>query len=193
MLKQQYDAKRLILRQSCPQLAQAAADYLKRNRDFLAPFEPVRLPEYFSLPFWQTQMEQDARQARQGQGYRFWLFLPERPEQLIGMAHLSQISRGCFQSCYLGYHMDQQFLRQGYMTEALERVLSLAFEPLGLHRVEANVMPSNAPSLALLKKLGFHQEGLALRYLKIQGQWEDHLHMAKLADDPENPMPKPQS
>ena len=85
MLKQQYDAKRLILRQSCPQLAQAAADYLKRNRDFLAPFEPVRLPEYFSLPFWQTQMEQDARQARQGQGYRFWLSLPERPEQLIGM------------------------------------------------------------------------------------------------------------
>ena len=48
-------------------------------------------------------------------------------------------------------------------------------------------------SRALLKKLGFHQEGLALRYLKIQGQWEDHLHMAKLADDPENPMPKPQS
>lgn len=184
-LRPQYSTKRLSLVLSRPQLAQAAADYMARNRDFLAPFEPVRPPEYFALPFWQTQMEQDARQAEEDQGYRFWLFLPADPERTVGMVHLSQISRGCFQSCYLGYHMDQDFLRQGYMTEALELILSLAFGPLGLHRAEANVMPRNLPSLALLEKLGFHREGLALQYLQIQGRWEDHLHLCRLAPDSE--------
>lgn len=182
MLERSYSTQRLILRQSCPELARAAADYVERNRDFLAPLEPIRQPDYFTLSFWQRQMEQDMSQARQGQQYRFWLSLPGQPDQIIGMANLSQISRGCFQSCFLGYQMDRAFLRRGYMTEALTLVLSLTFGPLGLHRVEANVMPRNIPSLALLEKLGFHREGLALRYLKIQGQWEDHIHLAKLAD-----------
>lgn len=95
------------------------------------------------------------------------------------MVHLSQISRGVFLSCFLGYHMDQDFLRKGYMTEAVAAVVDYAFGPLGLHRVEANVMPRNLPSLSLLRKLGFEEEGLARDYLKICGQWEDHLHMAK--------------
>lgn len=183
MLSAQYSTKRLSISLSRPALAPAAADYMRRNRDFLSPFEPVRPPEYTTLPFWQSQMEQDVRQAEQDQGYRFWLSLLEEPGQIAGMAQLSQVSRGCFQSCYLGYHMDQNLLRRGYMTEALELVLSLAFGPLNLHRTEANVMPRNAPSLALLEKLGFHREGLALRYLNIRGQWEDHLRLAKLADE----------
>ena len=84
-----------------------------------------------------------------------------------------------FLSCFLGYHMDEDFLRKGYMTEAVAAVVDYALGPLGLHRVEANVMPRNLPSLALLRKLGFEEEGLARDYLKICGKWEDHLHMAK--------------
>ena len=71
------------------------------------------------------------------------------------------------------------------MTEAIEAVVDYAFRELRLHRIEANIMPRNAASLAVVRKLGFHEEGLALRYLKINGKWEDHLHMVRLNEDME--------
>ena len=81
---------------------------------------------------------------------------------------------------FLGYKLDQEYLNQGYMTMAVDMVTAYAFSVLGLHRLEANVMPRNKASLRVLEKNGFLNEGLSKYYLNINGVWEDHIHMVKL-------------
>lgn len=101
---------------------------------------------------------------------------------IIGVVNISEIAMGAFQSAYLGYFGMVQYARQGLMTEALRQAIALAFHDLGLHRLEANIQPGNAASIALVKRLGFRQEGFSERYLKINGQWRDHERWALLAD-----------
>jgi ribosomal-protein-alanine N-acetyltransferase len=96
------------------------------------------------------------------------------------MISLSGISWGAFRSAHLGYKLDRRRVGQGLMREALEKVITYVFQERGLHRIEANIMPRNSRSLALVEALGFVSEGLARRYLNINGVWEDHVHMVIL-------------
>jgi ribosomal-protein-alanine N-acetyltransferase len=104
---------------------------------------------------------------------------------ILGFFNLSQIFRGPFMNAYLGYAVGQPYAGQGYMAEGVELVLRHAFESLGLHRLEANIQPANAASLALAKRAGFRLEGFSPRYLKIDGRWCDHERWAILAEDRE--------
>ena len=102
---------------------------------------------------------------------------------VMGSIALSQIFRGGFRSAYLGYQIGAEFARQGYMTEALQLMLRHAFVNLKLHRLEANIQPNNAASIALVKRAGFIKEGYSRRYLKICGRWRDHERWAILVED----------
>jgi ribosomal-protein-alanine N-acetyltransferase len=102
---------------------------------------------------------------------------------IVGVFVLSQIVRRLFQSAYLGYYAEHPFEGQGYMTEAVQLVLHHVFVSMKLHRVEANVQPENAASIALIKGAGFRLEGFSPRYLKIAGRWRDHQRWALLIDD----------
>lgn len=102
---------------------------------------------------------------------------------IAGSFNLVEIVRGVFQSAYLGYWAGAPFAGHGYMRAALPLVLDRAFGPLELHRVEANIRPANDASIRLVRGAGFRFEGLALRYLKIDGRWRDHEHWAILADE----------
>ena len=93
---------------------------------------------------------------------------------LTGFFNISEIVRGNFQNAFLGYGGVADFAGQGYMTEGLELVLREAFTTLKLHRIEANIQPGNAPSIALVARCGFVKEGFSERYLKIGGKWADH-------------------
>lgn len=104
-------------------------------------------------------------------------------EAIVGMANLSQIARGAFDNAVLGYWIGLPFARQGYAREGVGLCLRRAFGELGLHRVEANIMPRNAASLALARRLGFREEGLSPRYLQIAGVWEDHTRWAITVED----------
>ncbi|OCN01164.1 hypothetical protein A7X67_07275 [Clostridium sp. W14A] len=115
-----------------------------------------------------------------GSGKKNNMFAREQPETVLGSAALNGIVRGCFQSCFLGYRLDEKNQCRGYMTEAVEAVTGYAFRELGLHRIEANVMPRNKASLRVLEKAGYREEGVARRYLKINGVREDHIHMVRL-------------
>src|SRR5262249_7189772 len=97
--------------------------------------------------------------------------------------NLSQIFYGGFQSAYMGYYVGAPFAREGYMTEGLTLALRYAFTKLRLHRVEANIQPTNRPSLALVQRAGFTREGFSRRYLKIGGKWRDHERWAILVED----------
>src|SRR3954447_2758953 len=93
---------------------------------------------------------------------------------ICGWLNVSQIIRGGLQSAFLGYSGVARFTGQGYMTEALQLVLRDAFTRLKLHRLEANIQPGNAPSIALARRCGFACEGFSPRYLKVGGRWCDH-------------------
>jgi ribosomal-protein-alanine N-acetyltransferase len=102
---------------------------------------------------------------------------------IAGVYNISQIFYGHLCSAYLGYYAFAPFGGRGYMREGLQLVLRHAFGPLGLHRLEANIQPENAPSIALVAGAGFHLEGLSHRYLKIAGRWRDHERWAILAEE----------
>jgi ribosomal-protein-alanine N-acetyltransferase len=140
--------------------------------------------------------------------HRPWTYPPERPEQfdelyarsrrddcvcllaclrdggdITGVLIISQIVRGAFQSAYLGYYAHERHAGRGYMREAMVQTVAHAFGPLALHRLEANIQPANAASIALARSAGFQLEGFSPRYLLIGGQWRDHERYAITADD----------
>ena len=93
---------------------------------------------------------------------------------LTGFFNITEIVRGPFQNAFLGYGGVAAFAGQGYMTEGLELVLRETFTKLKLHRLEANIQPGNAASIALVARCGFVKEGYSERYLKVAGRWADH-------------------
>jgi len=102
--------------------------------------------------------------------------------RIVGVINVTEIVRGAFQSAYLGYYGMVGFSRKGLMTEALNAAARYAFDDLGLHRMEANIQPENAASIALVRRAGFKKEGFSPRYLCINGKWRDHERWALLAD-----------
>jgi len=103
--------------------------------------------------------------------------------EIVGIFTISQIVRGYFQSAYLGYYASARHAGKGLMGESMALVLDHAFGPLALHRLEANIQPGNAPSVALARGAGFRLEGYSPRYLLIGGRWRDHERYAITADE----------
>lgn len=174
------ETPRLILRPAHPRMAVQTAAFYAKNRDFLQPFEPKYDPDFTTKAYQKALLRQDRQMEKEGRGVRLWLFRKEAPHTAIGCVVLSNIVLGAFRSCTLAYKIDRDLLRQGYATEAVLAAVELAFHGLELHRVEANIMPRNAASLALARKCGFAEVGRSPRYICINGVWEDHIHMARL-------------
>ena len=111
-----------------------------------------------------------------------FLFSTSEQDHLLGAITASNIRRGAAQMCSVGYWIGKPHARQGYMGHALNALVGHAFNGLGLHRVEAACLPSNQASIALLRRCGFSEEGLARKYLNIAGKWQDHLLFARLPE-----------
>ena len=103
--------------------------------------------------------------------------------EMAGVINLNDIIRGSFQNASLGYYAFIPFAGQGFMREGLQLVLQYAFQELQLHRIEANIQPDNAASIALVKRCNFTKEGFSKRYLKIGRDWRDHERWALVAED----------
>ncbi|MEM0995761.1 MAG: GNAT family N-acetyltransferase [Bacteroidota bacterium] len=174
---------RLIVRPQNQEMLDELVAYLARNREFHRPWAPLHPEAWYARAEQARRLLKSQVDAREGRGYRFWYATQAKPNRMIGHASLSSVVRGAFQSCHLGYSQDQTACGQGYMTEALKAILHFAFEEVGLHRVEANVVPQNQASRGVLERLSFVQEGAARRFLKINGGWEDHLRFAILREE----------
>ncbi|MBV6515613.1 MAG: GNAT family N-acetyltransferase [Planctomycetaceae bacterium] len=170
-----FDTARLRLRMAQPSDAAAIVAFLDEEREFLAPFEPVRPAEYYSEEYWRLQAARLVQEFIDGRSLRLWLFDAQEPLRVLGRANLSRVERGGFHACNLGYALRRSAQGKGLMKEALEPLLAYAFGPMNLHRIEANYMPHNERSGRLLRRLGFREEGLAREYLFINGQWQDHV------------------
>jgi len=182
------ESERLILRVLDGSYAEKVLDFLKRNDDFLSRWEPVKDQGFYTLDYQRKKLDSDIKLIEEGRALRLWMFKKEDIlyNNVIGCIALNEIVRGCFHSCFMGYKIDQQNSNNGYMTEAVKTVVGYAFNDLKLHRIEANIMPRNAASMKVVEKCGFVNEGLSKKYLKINGRWEDHVHMVILNENMED-------
>ncbi|WP_237391655.1 GNAT family N-acetyltransferase [Paenibacillus dendrobii] len=162
--------------------AETLLDLRIRNHDYLQPFEPIRDPSYFTLEAQEQDILTGTGDAEQASSQLFGIFLTGTDE-LVGRVALTGIARGPFQNANLGYFIGQEQQGKGYMTDAVKLAVGYAFGELGLHRIQAGVMPRNTPSLRVMEKAGFRSEGLAQRYLRINGVWEDHKLFAITRED----------
>ncbi len=167
-----------------PQMSDYAAWAAVRaeSREFLEPWEPRWPRDELERDTYRRRMRYYYRDARQDLGYAFFLFRSS-DSSLIGGMTLSNIRRGVSQSGSLGYWIGAPYARQGYMTRGVRAITWFVFDVLHLHRLEAACLPENTASAALLTRTGFQYEGLARRYLKINGTWQDHWLFALLAED----------
>ena len=150
------------------------------SREFLMPWEPLWPSNDTTRASFRNRIKQYLRDIGDDQAYPFIIFSSDE-RSLMGAVTLSNLRRGVAQMATLGYWIGAPYVCQGNMTDAVRTVLPFAFDHLNLHRVEAACLPRNLASLALLRRTGFQQEGLARNYLKINGEWQDHLLFAMLA------------
>lgn len=151
--------------------ASAVVAHQVRNRAFFRPWEPERLDSWFTLEAQEQALRSSLQQWEAGTGFHFGVFIEG---DLVGRVALNDVVRGAFESAHLGYQVDQGWINKGVATEAVRQALDFAFGEARLHRVQAAIIPSNRASLRVVEKLGFRPEGMALRYLRIDGRWQDH-------------------
>jgi ribosomal-protein-alanine N-acetyltransferase len=176
------ESDRVMLR--TPQMSDYPAWVALRSssREFLVPWEPLWAADELSRASFRRRVRHYLRDLREDVGYALFIYTTAT-NTLVGGLTLCNVRRGVTQSCTLGYWIGAQYARQGYMTAAVRAVVPFVFDSLELHRLEAACLPSNTASIRLLEKTGFVREGLARRYLRINGVWQDHLLYGQLDSD----------
>ncbi|MDQ7017904.1 MAG: GNAT family protein [Robiginitomaculum sp.] len=154
-----------------------------QSRDFLTPWEPSWARDELTRSAFKRRLRRYGEDRLSGRGFAFLVFKSDT-ERLVGGCNLSNVRRGVAQTASLGYWVGQPYQRQGLISAAVEAACTFAYTELRLHRVEAACIPENAPSRGLLEGVGFTEEGLARSYLKINGQWRDHVTYARINPDP---------
>jgi len=171
-----------------PPLAGALARYRDANRKHLAGSAPPT-PEGAALLEWARSAAAQAEREWAEDRSVCFVLVPREPasaDALAGHVMFTQIIRGPFQACYLGFGLDQNHVGQGMMKEALAEAIRFMFNEKRLHRIMANHMPTNHRSARTLRSLGFVPEGYARDYLFLGGAWQDHVLTALT-----NPSPLP--
>lgn len=176
--------ERIVIRPMVPEDAEARLEMVVRNREFWGRYQPSWSHEQQqdTVEVMREKIVQAEEAMKKDRAYYFGIYTKDS-EQLIGVIMLAQIMREALQSGILGYLLDEAHNGKGYATEAAVLMCRYAFEELGLHRLEAGVMPSNVGSWRVLEKAGFVREGLERKKLMINGVWEDHYLYSMLETD----------
>lgn len=153
--------------------ANSVVELLLENRTFLRPWEPVRPERFFTPQGQRSALRRSESDRRADRGYDFAI-IGQATGRMIGRITLSNVARGAWQNASVGYFVSEAHCRRGHATEAVRQVLGFAFGPADLHRIQAAVLPRNEGSIRVLQKNGLRDEGLARRYLEIDGAWQDH-------------------
>ncbi|MGE0878999.1 MAG: GNAT family N-acetyltransferase [Acidimicrobiia bacterium] len=176
--------RRIMLRPLVPHDFAAWAEVRIRNEDWLLKWEPMRIPGYPD-----PTRDRDAfvarcaareRERQLGAGYGFGIFVDG---EFAGEINVNSVHRGPFQNAYVGYWIDERHAGHSYVSEAVIVVCKYAFEELRLHRLQISIIPRNRNSHRVMEKVNFRNEGTALRYLEINGVWEDHVRYAITSED----------
>ena len=168
--------RRVVLRPLVPQDFNAWSEVRRRNGEWLTQWEPMRLPHH---PDPETNREVFAarcgsrdRERLAGSQYAFGIFVDGA---FAGELNLNNIVRGAMQSATIGYWIDRARAGRSLMSESIVVLMQFAFEELNLHRLEICIIPRNSNSRRVVEKLDLREEGIAQRFLEINGAWEDHV------------------
>jgi ribosomal-protein-alanine N-acetyltransferase len=183
-LSTQLRGRRVLLRPLVLSDFDAWREVRQRNRNWLLKWEPKPPPgqpdDTESKPAFNARCGAREREWQLGTGYGFGIFVDGR---LAGEINLSGVQRGPFQNTYVGYWIDEAQAGHGYVPESLVTVARFAFEDLRLHRMQVAIIPRNRASRRVVEKLDLREEGIAVRYLAINGRWEDHIRYALTAEE----------
>ncbi len=169
-----YETERLYLKVLGRYDARMVLDFYSANHKEFALYEPLKAEDATNLNYHSVMLDYEVEHFKKNAMLRLYMFEKDNPFKIIGTLSFRNISQSCYKSATLGYKMDKDYRRKGYMHEAIEKGLEIMKEELFLHRIEAIVMPSNEPSIKLLENLGFQQEGLIRDKVLLNGKWEDH-------------------
>ena len=175
---------RLSLALLPPDAAGRVLAYHEANREHLGAVSPARPDNFFTVTWWRSRLAQDGEDWRRGVALRLFMLPRAQPlgsAPVIGSVSLTDIRRGPLQCGELGFGMDLRYQGQGLMSEAVRALCDYSFGSLGLHRIQANHLPDNHRSAAVLQRLGFVVEGRARDLVLIEGRWRDHVLTALLA------------
>lgn len=176
--------RRVTLRPLVASDFRAWRDVRRRNVDWLTKWEPRRQPGHpdpvEDRSAFVVRCSARERERQLGSGFSFGVFVGTT---FVGEMNLNSIQRGPFQSAYVGYWIAQEAAGNGYTPEALVAVIGFAFGELRLHRVQIAIIPRNHASRRVVEKLNIRDEGTAVRYLEINGVWEDHVRYAMTAEE----------
>ncbi len=159
------------------------AELRSESRSFLAPWEPIWPSDDLTRSAFRRRIKRYSNDIKDDLAYPLFLFRAE-DDAFVGGATLSNVRRGVAQTCSLGYWIGAPYAGKGLMSAGVKALLPYAFKTLKLHRIEAACLPSNEPSQRLLLAAGFQEEGRARNYLKINGEWRDHLLFGLVDSDP---------
>jgi ribosomal-protein-alanine N-acetyltransferase len=176
--------RRVVLRPLVPQDFNAWSEVRRRNGDWLTSWEPLRLPHH---PDPETNREVFAarcgsrdRERLAGSQYAFGIFIDGA---FAGELNLNNVVRGAMQSATIGYWIDRARAGRSFMSESIVVLAQFAFEELNLHRLEICIIPRNSNSRRVVEKLGIREEGIAQRFLEINGAWEDHMRFGLTVEE----------
>lgn len=167
-------AERVTLAILEPEQAELVVRYYDENRDHLEPWEPVRDDSFYDLRKARERLAKAVAEFTEGSAFHFAV-IDNETGAMIGICNFSNVIRGMFQACHLGFAIAASHEGKGLMFESLQSGIRYMFETVGLHRVMANHLLHNDRSAALLRRLGFEREGVARSYLNIAGRWQDHV------------------
>ncbi|HEX4822490.1 MAG TPA: GNAT family protein [Acidimicrobiales bacterium] len=176
--------RRVLLRPLVASDFHAWREVRRRNVDWLTKWEAQRIhgqPDVVEdRDAFAVRCSARQRERQLGTGYGFGIFIDG---DFAGEINLSAVQRGPFQSAYVGYWIDEKHAGNGYMPEALVVLAQYAFDDLHLHRIQISIIPRNSASRRVVEKLGIREEGIAVRYLEINGVWEDHVRYGLTSEE----------
>ena len=176
--------RRVLLRPLVPDDFEAWREVRRRCRDWLTRWEPRSSAGHSDVVenarAFAARCGARDRERQLGTGYGFGIFVGDR---FAGEINLNSVQRGAFQNAYVGYWIDQALAGNSYTPEAAVVAFRFAFDEIDLHRLQVAIIPRNHASRRVAEKLGLRDEGTALRYLEINGRWEDHVRYAITAEE----------
>jgi ribosomal-protein-alanine N-acetyltransferase len=169
-----YVTDRLTLKVLGKEAAPMVLSFYSENKEHFEKWEPSRSKNFYTLAYHKASLCAEHNQMSEGRQIRYWLFLKDNPNEIIGSVCFQNFLGEPYKSCTIGYKISSKFLRRGYAYEAITKGISIVFNDYHVHRVEAYIMPDNIPSQKLVEKLTFCDEGISYSYANINGRWTDH-------------------
>ena len=184
-LSTRLETARLVLRPARSSDVSRVRQALRQNATHLRPWSAAPAPgeDPASLTSVSRTILRERGEWTSGQGFALLVFAREDEGVVVGRVAFGGVHRGAFQNAYVGYWIDQAQAGRGYVPEACVLLFRFAFEEIGLHRLQISIIPRNRPSRRVAQKLWLRGEGIALRYLEIDGRWEDHVRYAITAEE----------